>query len=58
MRMSYLRAARRKKEIADAKARKALRYKMTMSPFKTEEGLKEQTKIGGALRPGAQRWDQ
>ncbi len=58
MRMSYLRAARRKEEIAKAKERKALRYKMGMSPFETEEGLKEQTKIGGAVRPGAQRWDQ
>ncbi len=56
--MSYLRAARRKEEIAKAKDRKALRYQMGVGPFKTEEGLKEQTKIGGAVRPGAQRWDQ
>ena len=58
MRMSHLRAARRKREIARAKERKALRYEMAMGPFKTEEGLKEQTKIGGAVRPGAQRWGQ
>lgn len=58
MRMSYTRAERRKREIARAKERTAKRYEMTLGAFETEEGLKEQTKIGGAVRPGAQRWGQ
>ncbi len=60
MRMSHLRAARRKEEIAYAKARKALRYHMTIGPFETEDGPKVQTKIGGAVRPTIPRgsWNQ
>lgn len=50
MKMSYIRAERRKKEIARAKERKELRYKMSFMPFETEDGLKEQTKIGGMTR--------
>lgn len=50
MRMSFLRAERRKKEIARAKERTKLRYEMSFMPFKTEDGLKEQTKIGGVTK--------
>lgn len=50
MRMSFLRAERRKKEIARAKERTALRYKMSFMPFDTEDGLKEQKKIGEMTR--------
>ena len=49
MKMSTTRAERRKKEIARAKERTELRYKMTHLPFETEDGSKEQTKIGGEL---------
>ena len=49
MKMSYTRAARRKKEIARAKERTNLRYKMRVLPFETEDGLKAQTKIGGKI---------
>lgn len=58
MKMSWLRADRRKKEIAKAKERTQLRYEMTLGPFKTEDGLKDQTKIGGAVRRDSQRWDR
>lgn len=47
MRMSFLRAERRKREIARAKERTELRYQMSFMPFETEDGLKEQKKIGG-----------
>ena len=50
MRMSVTRAERRKKEIAEAKRRTALRYEMSMMPFETEDGLKTQTKNGGPTR--------
>jgi len=49
MKMSHTRAERRKKEIARAKERTALRYEMGFMPFETEDGLREQTKIGGEL---------
>ncbi len=49
MKMSYNRAARRKKEIARAKERTNLRYKMRVLPFETEDELKAQTKIGGKI---------
>ena len=55
MKMSFTRAERRKKEIARAKERTELRYNMKILPFETEDGLKEQTKIGGELRGGAAR---
>ena len=58
IRMSFTRAERRKKEIAEAKRRTQLRYEMKILPFKTEDGLKEQTKIGGETRATAQRWDK
>ena len=50
MRMSVTRAERRKREIAESKRRKLLRYEMSFMPFGTEDGLKEQTKIGGPTR--------
>ena len=49
MRMSFTRAERRKKEIARAKERTNLRYKMRVLPFETEDGIKAQTKIGGKI---------
>ncbi len=49
MKMSHTRAERRKKEIARAKKRTYLRYKMQVLPFETEDGLKAQTKIGGEI---------
>ena len=49
MKMSTTRAERRKKEIARAKDRTNLRYKMRVLPFETEDGLKAQTKIGGEI---------
>ena len=49
MRMSTTRAKRRKKEIARAKERTELRYKMCILPFETEDGIKAQTKIGGEI---------
>ena len=49
MKMSTNRAERRKKEIARAKERTNLRYKMRVLPFETEDGLKAQTKIGGEI---------
>ena len=55
MKMSHTRAERRKKEIARAKERTELRYEMGLRPFETEDGLKEQTKIGGELRSNAAR---
>lgn len=55
MKMSYTRASRRKKEIARAKERSKLRQEMRVLPFETEDGLKEQTKIGGELRSQAAR---
>ncbi len=48
--MSYTRAERRKKEIAEARRRKRLRYEMSVYPFDTEDGKKVQTKIGGETR--------
>jgi hypothetical protein len=54
--MSETRASRRKKEIELAKERKRLRYQMSHLPFDTEDGKVQQTKIGGATRPGAPRW--
>lgn len=48
--MSYTRREQRKKAIAEAQRRKKLRYDMSMKPFKTEDGLKEQKKIGGLTR--------
>jgi len=48
--MSATRAERRKREIARAKKLKELRYKMSFMPFETEDGLKEQKKIGGPNR--------
>ena len=55
MKMSQTRAERRKKEIDRAKERTELRREMQIRPFETEEGLKEQTKIGGELRSSAAR---
>ena len=49
MKMSHTRAARRKREIARAKERTDLRYKMRVLPFETEDGLRSQTKIGGKI---------
>lgn len=49
MKMSRLRAGRRKKEIGRSKERTRLRYKMRVMPFETEDGLKQQTKIGGEI---------
>ncbi len=56
--MSYLRAMQRKKEIANAKKRTELRYQMAITPFETEDGLKDQTKLFGEVRRESQRWDK
>lgn len=56
--MSYTRAARRKREIANAKKRTELRYQMSIEPFETPDGLKDQTKLFGAVRRDSQRWDK
>ena len=56
--MSYTRATRRKNEIANAKKRTELRYQMAIAPFETEDGIKDQTKLFGAVRRESQRWDK
>lgn len=55
MKMTATRAQRRKRKIALSQERSDLRYKMKVQPFETEDGLKEQTKIGGELRETAAR---
>lgn len=56
--MTATRALRRRKEIAHSKERENLRYEMSFLPFETEDGKKEQTKIGGKTRSNAARWDR
>ena len=50
MKMTATRAQRRKKETQRAKERTAKRWKMHIGPFKTEDGLLKQMKIGGKTR--------
>ena len=56
--MSDTRATRRKNEIANAKKRTELRYQMSIEPFETEDGLKDQTKLFGKVRRESQRWNK
>ena len=56
--MSKTRAARRKKEIENAKKRTDLRYQMSIEPFETGDGLKDQTKLFGKVRRESQRWNK